>query len=253
MPSRSARSTSPAPTAPSLAAPALERHAPLLLLVAIDVATKLAAWTWLPHGRVVDAAPGLRFFLAINEWGVMGGPVGMPRVTAEPAYTLMLALGLALLSLVVLRLGRSRAGFGARVAMGAAAFGVVAVVARAVSLPFADQDLPAGWVVPAIRASVLLLAVSLYAASRAPRPRAAFTLLAAGALANAASSLYPPFEVIDFLIVPLAPFLPLLGAADSTSGADAIGVINVADLYLFAFPFALLAWPVLAVLRRRTS
>jgi lipoprotein signal peptidase len=82
-------------------------------------------------------------------------------------------------------------------------------------------------------------------------PRTAFTLLAAGALANAASSLYPPFEVIDFLVVPLQPvvgFLAGLSGRTSALAGDAnMGVINLADVYLFFVPLLLLAWPLAAL------
>jgi len=89
---------------------------------------------------------------------------------------------------------------------------------------------------------VLAVSLAFYFASSAPFARAAFTLLAAGALANAASYAYPPYEVVDFLMVPLRPFIEV--------PEESVGVINFADIYLFAFPFVLAVWPATALYGR---
>jgi lipoprotein signal peptidase len=230
----------------------LRRHRLLAVLLLFDVATKLAAFHLLPEGRMVTLLPGLRVFLAVNEWGVMGGVEGIGAVTANPAYTLLLAIGLLLFALVIVQLGASGLSFAWRLAGGVLTFFAVAFAAETVAVPLSDLTLPAEWIVTTIRAAVLAVSVALYAASRAPLPRVAFTLLAAGAIANAASSLYPPFEVVDFLLVPLDPLHALVGSDAASSGAE-VGVINLADVYLFAFPVVLLAWPAVAGVRRARS
>lgn len=227
----------------------LRRHRVLALLVAVDVATKVAAFELLPDGRFVELLPGLRLYLAVNEWGVMGGVDGIGKVTENPAYTMTLAVGLLVFALAVYRLGVSALGFGWKLLCGVAVFFAVAFAAEnAVALP-AHLSMPPHLMIGMIRASVLAVSLAFYAASTALVPRLAFTLLAAGAVANAASYAYPPFEVVDFVMVPLHPFVGLLARGADASGPDSFGVINLADLYLFVFPLALLAWPPSALFR----
>lgn len=228
----------------------LRRHGVLGLLVTADVVTKVAAFRLLPHGEPVEVFPGLRLLLAVNEWGVMGGVEGMGAVASKPAYTMLLAAGLVALAWGVLRLAESGLGFGRRMAVGTAAFFGIAFLAEAGEAALPGVDVPAGLLIPSIRVAALMLALALYGASRVPRSRLPFTLLAAGALANAASSLYPPFDVVDFLVVPLAPLASLLGNSPAIGSDSTVGVINLADVYLFAFPFALVAWPVAFALSR---
>lgn len=226
------------------------RHRLLLALVAADVLSKLAAFHLLPHGRPVTLFPGLRLYLAVNEWGVMGGVEGIGAVTGNPGYTVSLAAGLLVFAMVIVQLGFSSMLFLWRLVAGGGVFLAVAFAAQTLAVPFAGVDLPANWLIATIRIAVLAVSVAFYAASRARMPRLAFTLLAAGALSNSASHLYPPFEVVDFVMVPLAPLLRLFGAGPSLSGEADVGVINFADVYLFLFPLVLLAWPLVAMVRR---
>lgn len=217
----------------------LAGHSLLLLLVGIDVATKVAAFTMLPLGQVVTVLPGIDFYLAVNDWGVMGGVHGIGAVTGTPSYTMTLALGLVLLAAVIVRLASSGLSFAWRLLIGTGAFFAVAFAAQAAGVALAGVAAPPELVVVSIRLAALAVSLALYAASSSPLARAAFTLFAAGGLANAVSFLYPPFEVVDFLVVPIAPVLVALGRP----GAEAtVGVVNVADLYVFLFPFVLLAW-----------
>jgi len=232
------------------------RHGVLAALVAADAATKTAAFHLLPLGEPVTLMPGLRLCLAINEWGVMGGVNGLGPVASRPMYTLILAAGLLVLALTILRLAATGLSFGWRVAAGTAVFLGVACAAEAASAVLPAIVVPADVLVATIRAAALLLALAFYAASRAPRARAPFLLLAAGALANAASSAYPPFAVVDFLVVPLAPLASLVGGHVGALGEDTVGVINLADVCLFVFPLLLLAWPFAAFassMRRRAG
>jgi lipoprotein signal peptidase len=214
-------------------------------MVGADAATKTAAFQLLPHGQPVTLLPGLRLYLAVNDWGVLGGVHGMGAVTERPAYTMLLAAGLVVLAGAVLALARTRWSFAKRVVVATVVFFAVAIGAEAGSVFFDGGTVPASTIVATIRAAVLILALSLYAASRARRSRAPMRLLAAGALANAASSAYPPYEVVDFLMVPLAP---LSGWLAPRADLDAtVGVVNLADLYLFAFPLLLASWPLAAL------
>lgn len=222
---------------------ALGRHRLLLALVVVDVATKLAAFHFLPHGQAVTVVPGLRLYLALNEWGVMGGAEGIDAVTANPAYTILLAAGLVLFAAVILRLSASSIAFGWQVFAGLLIFLAIAFLTETLAASVSHVALPAGVIVGTIRLAVLTVSLAFYFASSSPSARAPFTLLAAGALANAASYVYPPYTVVDFLMIPLEAFS---AAADSTS----VGVINLADVYLFLFPLLLLAWPATALVRR---
>lgn len=228
----------------------LRRHRLLLALLAADVVTKVAAFELLPHGRAVPLLPGLTLYLAVNDWGVMGGVHGLDAVTGNPAYTMFLALGLFVLAIVIVRLGVSTLPFGWRFLAGTAAFFAVAIAAPAAAIPFSGLTLPAETIVMTIRSAALAVAVALYAASTAPMPRIAFTFVAAGALANAASYAYPPFEVVDFLMVPIQPVLALLGSRVGEVSKTTVGVVNMADLYLLTFPLLLAAWPASALLAR---
>lgn len=229
----------------------LGRHRLLLLLLAADVASKVAAFGLLPDGEPVTVVPGLRLYLAVNEWGVMGGVHGLGPVTANPVYTMLLAVGLLIFAFTVLRLGASRLAFGWRVLAGTAVFFAVATAAQAAATPFARVEIPADIIIASIRTAALAVSVAFYLASSAALPRAAFTLLAAGALANAASYAYPPFQVVDFLVVPLQPvvgfFAGLVGRSATLAGDANVGVINFADVYIFLVPLLLLAWPLAAL------
>jgi lipoprotein signal peptidase len=227
----------------------VRRHGWLLVLLALDIITKVAAFGLLPHGERVSLMPGLQLYLAVNEWGVMGGVKGIGSVTANPAYTMLLAAGLLSFAVIVVRIGLSGMGFAARLGLGTFAFFAIATAAEVGARPLAGLAVPADLVVPSIRFAALAVAVALYSACRAPWPRAAFTLLAAGALANNASYVYPPFEVVDFVMVPVAPLLRLLGNAPDPGGGD-MGVINLADMYVAIFPALLLLWPPAVVFGR---
>lgn len=177
----------------------------------------------------------------------------MSAVAANSVYTMCLAVGLLVFSRVVYGLGRSSLAFGWRLLAGFFAFAMVALLAELVSAPLADVQVATSVVVASIRFAVVVMSVAFYAASRAPWPRAAFLLLAGGSLSNAASYLYPPYNVVDFLVVPLQPLMERLGDAPAVAAAGPasgmVGVINLADLYLFAFPFVVLAWPLFATMR----
>lgn len=227
----------------------LRRHRVLAGLLIADIATKLAAFHLLPEHEPVAVLPGLRLYLAVNEWGVMGGVEGIRTVTANPAYTMLLAFGLILFAITIVRLGSSSLAFGWRVVAGTLVFFAVASAAQALAAPLAHLELPARLVVATIRFAALAVSLAFYAASSAALPRAAFTLLAAGALANAASYAYPPFEVVDFVMVPLQPLFALFGR-EAIADGSAVGVVNLADMYLFAVPMVLLAWPASALLER---
>ncbi len=244
-----ARVIKPASFATRLAA-FVRRHRLLLVLLVADVATKVAAFRLLPDSEPVPVLPGLRLYLAVNEWGVMGGVQGLGAVTANPAYTMLLAVGLFVFAFAVVRLGGSALAFGWRVLAGTAIFLAIAFIARTVAIPLAHLEFPADLIVATIRFAALTVSIAFYAASSAPLPRAAFTLLAAGALANAASYTYPPFEVVDFVLVPLQPLAALFGKGAATVGASTMGVINLADVYLFVVPLLLLAWPASALVGR---
>lgn len=226
----------------------VSRHRLLLFLVAADVATKLAAFRLLPHGEPVELTSRISLYLAVNDWGVMGGVHGIGAVTENPAYTMLLALGLFAFSFAIVRLGRSSLAFGWRLAAGTTVFFGVAIAAHVLSLPLRGFQMPAEVIVPFIRFAALTVSVAFYAASTALVPRTAFTLFAAGALSNSASYTYPPYEVVDFLMVPIQPLLAALGSAEAS--ASTVGVVNLADLYLFTVPLVLAAWPVAALLRR---
>lgn len=239
---------------PQRAAEFLGRHRLLLALVGLDAATKIAAFLLLPHGETVRVLPGLNLFLAVNDWGVMGGVHGIGAVTRNPAYTMFLACGLLVFAHVIVRLGESKLAFGWRVVMGTAVFLAVAFLSEGLAKPLSHISMPSDVVVMTIRLAALLVAVAFYSVSRAPMPTLVFTFFAAGALSNAASYLYPPFEVVDFLMVPIQPLLSVLGS--NASPETTVGVINLADLYLFTVPFLVLAWPLVAVvsrLRRRLA
>jgi len=228
----------------------LHRHRLLLLLLAVDVATKVAAFELLPHARAIAVLPGLTLYLAVNDWGVMGGVHGMGVVTGNPAYTMFLALGLFLFAIVVVRLGASTLGLGWRMLAGTMVFFAVALAAPAAAIPFAGLELPAEAIVMTIRMAALAVSVAFYVASTATMPRTAFAFLAAGALGNAVSHTYPPFEVVDFLMVPIQRLLALLGGRAGEVSETTVGVVNMADLYLFSFPLLLAAWPASALLMR---
>lgn len=227
---------------------ALRRHRFLVLLLVVDVASKLAAFRFLPDGRPVTLLPGLRLYLAVNEWGVMGGVEGIGAVTANPAYTMLLALGLVVFAIAIVRLASSSLSFAWQVFAGVLVFLAVAFGAQTIAVPLAHLShsahgaLPADVIVATIRFAVLAVSLAFYFASSAPLARAAFTLLAAGSLANALSYAYPPYEVVDFLMIPLRPFVAVSDGS--------VGVINFADVYLFAFPLLLVAWPATALVGR---
>jgi lipoprotein signal peptidase len=234
-------SSSPQPVTISQRASAfLRRNRVLLVLLAADAASKIAAFLMLPNAETVEVAPGIKFFLAVNDWGVMGGVHGIGAVTANPSYTLFLAFGLLVFAAVIYRLGQSSLTFGWRVVMGTAVFLFVAFAAQAFAKPLSHITMPSDVVVMTIRLAALMVAIAFYAVARSPMPRAIFTMFAAGALSNALSYTYPPFEVVDFLMVPIQPFLSMLGPG--VSAETTVGVINFADLYLFTVPFLVALW-----------
>ena len=105
-----------------------------------------------------------------------------------------------------------------------------------VAQPFAYVILPPDLVISSIRASALVVSLAFYSVSLAPVARVVFTLLAAGSLANSLSYVYPPYDVIDFVRIPLP------------GREDAFGVINVADVYIALSLVGAAAWPLLALL-----
>ena len=217
------------------------RHFVLVALVAADVATKSLAFGLLPGGETIPIAGGVGFYLTLNEWGVLGGVQGISAVTANSVYTVMLATALLGLAVMVRKLAALRLPFAVRTIAGVVIFFVVANVIQLLAQPFAHVALPPDLVIYAIRIAALVVSLSFYSVSRAALPCAIFTLLSAGSLANAVSYAYPPFEVIDFLRVPLP-------------GRDhAFGVLNLADVYI-ALSLAMgLLWPLIALIRMLTG
>ena len=113
----------------------LRGHRVLAALVLVDILAKVAAFAFLPDGRAVTLLPGLRLYLAVNEWGVMGGVEGIGRVTANPAYTMLLAAGLMVFACAIVRLSASSIAFGWQVLAGFLVFLTGAFAAQAVAAP----------------------------------------------------------------------------------------------------------------------
>ncbi|HYC01275.1 MAG TPA: signal peptidase II [Candidatus Limnocylindrales bacterium] len=215
----------------------LARHRVLLGLLALDAITKRIAFSVLPSNETVSVMGVPVFQLALNEWGVMGGVEGIGSVTSNSAYTLILAAGLLVQALVIWWLGSVELQFWLRLVAGLTVFFAIATAAEFAAKPMADVSADPAVVVTSIRGAALVLSLALYAVSRAPLPRLAFTLLAGGALANALSYAYPPFEVVDFLRIPLP------------GRDDVYGVVNLADVYVLAFVVVAMAWPLLSLLQ----
>lgn len=213
-----------------------QRHFVLASLVAVDVATKQLAFRLLPAGATAEGDTGFGFHLTLNEWGVLGGVQGVAAVTANSVYTLLLAAALLGLALMVRWLSATGMSFAARLLVGSVLFVIVANLVQFVARPFAYVTLPPDLVINSIRASALVMSLTLYSVSRSAMGCAVFTLLSAGSLANGLSYVYPPFEVIDFLRVPVPGF------------QGAFGVINLADVYIVAAILAALAWPPVALI-----
>jgi|GEM_PF-1935715 len=210
-------------------------HLALALLVAADVMTKQLAFRLLPGGKPEEISRGVGFYLTMNEWGVLGGVDGVATVTTNSVYTLLLAVALLGLALMVRKLDATGLSFALRMLVGTLVFALVSNLVALAARPFAYVSLPPDLVINAIRASVLVVSVAFYSVSRATMARVVFTLLVAGSLANGLSYIYPPFEVIDFLRIPLP------------GNPDAFGVINLADVYIALSIVALAAWPLVAL------
>src|SRR5256885_105909 len=198
----------------------------LTLLVVFDLATKAAALWLLPDGRRVDQDALLQFVLSRNASGI--GTWGKAAMTysslPETAGGAFGYVGLSIALITTSDWGRRRRR---NLLVCVAAFAMPS--ALGVLLAPGLSQLPHETIVVVLRGAGVLFALTVWRLVPSGLWKLALTLLAAAALGNFLSLLYPPFQIIDFMYS---------SVADLTFR---YGVFNLADLYIPV------GWTILAV------
>jgi lipoprotein signal peptidase len=189
----------------------------LVLLVVLDFASKMVALWFLPEGGTIEEGALFQLVLSRNESGIgtWGKAVlsysSLPEALAGAfAYT-----GLSV-ALVTLQDWQRRKRRNVLVCVGA----FVLSQTLGTFLISALGSPPAAVSVALIRGAGVLLVLTVWRLVPRGLWRHALTLLAAAALGNFLSLLYPPFRIIDFMYSHL------------TYLAFRYAVFNVADLYI---------------------
>src|SRR6266567_5878202 len=189
----------------------------LALLVVLDVATKIAALWLLPDGRRVDHDALFQFVLSrnvsgIGTWGKAAMSYSSLSETAGGAFGYV-GLSIALITTSDWTRRRWRNAL-----VCVAAFALPATLG--VALAPALSQLPHRTIVVVLRGAGVLFVLTVWRLVPNGLWKWALTLLAAAALGNFLSLLFPPFQIIDFMYSSMADL------------TFRYGVFNVADLYI---------------------
>ena len=189
----------------------------LVLLVAVDCASKLVALALLPEGHLVDHSAIFQFVLDRNEMGI--GTWGKAAMRySSPDRAVAGAFGYVGLTVGLIALRHWRQGRWRKVAVCVAAFALPAAIGMVVASSLAN--LPHSVNIVVLRGAGVLFTVAVWWLVPKGLWKFALTLLAAGALGNFLSLLYPPFQIVDFMYSSVAAL------------TLRYGVFNVADLYI---------------------
>ena len=189
----------------------------LLLLVAVDLASKLAALAFLPSGAPVNYDATFQFVLSPNLVGMGTWGKAAMRYSSPPDMMAgaVANIGLAI-SLMVVRTRHYKHWRKVAVCLGGLTVGAVLGMAMAPAL----LSLPAPLQVIVLRGAGVFAVVVIWRLVPRGVWKLSLTLLAAAAIGNALSLLYPPFMIVDFMYSRLAAMTLYYG------------VFNVADLYI---------------------
>jgi hypothetical protein len=191
----------------------------LILLVAIDLIAKIAAFAFLPEAAPIDREASFQLVLSVNTSGLGTKARELMRDDTVHGFAAtsmaFLALGLALVAV------RGRPwGTWRKISFCAGAFGLWVVIGALLEPQFAR--LPDAASLAIIRGALTLFTLAVWVVVPRGLWKLALTLAAAGAVGNLLSSVYPPFHVVDFMYSALAN--RVLG----------LGVFNFADLCIEA-------------------
>ena len=224
----------PPDNAPAPLAARLRRtggHAGLpLVLVLIDLASKVAAYSLLPLEKPsIGISNALFLYLTINETGV--GAPQRAMYDAFPSTGFVVGIAFLTESAVVLALSRTRIrtlfqiliGVGSWLALMLGAIVCCLLIHLDYSNPYASHLF--------YGCGNLALAAVLLSVSKTTYFKVCFSFWVAGAVGNILSYFYPPFGIVDFIYMPWLRFL---------LGGD---IYNLADLYVLACCIMLPAAP----------
>jgi len=207
----------------------------LVLLVAIDLVSKVAALALLPWSIVVDRDALFEFALQLNEAGI--GTAGTFYFSRFPLPDVLAGLVGYLAATFALSATRGRGlGLWRRIAITVAAYLVPSILAQpaAGALWAYSPRLAVG----ALRALAVLWIGTLWWIAPGGLTRLGLTLLLAAGIGNGLSLLYPPFRIVDFMYSWL------------TATVLRLGIFNMADLYIPAGAACLLAAAARYIVRR---
>lgn len=211
--------------------------APLLALVAVDLASKMVALATLPSGEPTTGDVLFQIVLRVNKSGL--GTLGRAIAGRHVQGFIPTAFGyicfcIALVLVQRMDMRRSRKVL---LCIGAALLGAAAV---GLLLP-SYVRWPELVAVRLLRVSQAVLWITIWALVSARYFKAGFLLFAASATGNLLSLLVPPFAVIDFL------------SSSLVFRVFGLGVFNLADLYwtsgLLTLGFATLRWIAMSAFR----
>jgi hypothetical protein len=190
----------------------------LAALIAVDLTTKELARLLLPPHRGIDSAAVVQLVLRNNSSGLgTWGQAATHGSTTSDGAAGGIGLAVVGVSLLVLRQSRWSRPKKSLVVVGAYLLAVILSAAALRTVAAAPVSL---WIALA-RAGGATLFTSLWCLAPPGWWRIATTLLAAAALGNLVSLIFPPYAITDFLFS--RPVSSLLGW----------GVFNIADLYYF--------------------
>ncbi len=219
----------PSPVPGKTDAPAHFRFAKLLLiLVAADLAAKLVAWFFF-RGSSAPASGNafLQLNIIVNDTGSNAaldyyGIGGDLRV-------LLASLFVGLLGTYVILIQRAKIPTARKIIVGVALYGALSMILAA--LPDSNESLfSSRYVMGLIKlAGPLVFYGSLYYFTESPDFKFCWMLMIAGGIGNLLSYFYPPFGVVDFILMRMPDIGDVVfNLADVFSTASIVLLIGVA-------------------------
>jgi lipoprotein signal peptidase len=209
----------------------------VLILVLIDLASKLLAYWLLPLGKQIPTMLGdVALILTLNKEGI--GTQARGIINGNDALTIALGCAWWVEAIIIVLIAKSKYRKAAKIRLGLLAAVALSIGCAGVSKTVHWHSGQPYLLCVLLRTGNVALVIVLFRLFESAYFRACFGFFLAAAAGNALSLFYPPFRIIDFIY------------SDWIHSVLRLGIFNLADLYYYPVYVMLALSPIVLLVRR---
>ena len=205
-------------------------------LTAFDLVTKLIVYYALPYNEAIPVlGNGLFFYVLLNQKGI--NPLVENISQNNQSFLIAVAVISIALAVYVFLSARFTWQRWQKALGGVGLYLILAFIAVEIAMANPIYSIDPYWISLISRLGSLSLFIAALFITKDKFFRLCWTLVVAGGIGNTLSSLYPPFQVIDFIGTGLTGQL----------------IFNFADIYALAGYLLIIVSPIVLFIRKRTE